>query len=645
MIKQYLILGLLLLGGVLLLYSLEWGGPSEQPIQIAGSRSKNSTINDQAHQKNDLADLRSGGISSKRKNRKTFAPNSTRTLGGSSTGIATSTPNRLETDNGSDSNDQPSHYPLPGASAVSQSSVNVAENESNNRNPASSTPGSSKASPQKTTDTTKKSTTASEQDQKQNAAEENDIDTDADADDNSEPTSPELNTSIQITGSVVDTTGHLISGLGLSLKLSQASKENKAVFGKRNLQSQTNDKGQYQFRNLVEGSYQVCTLAANGYTALCKNVLAPHLSADFTLVGTLNGGVYGVVIDEQGAPVGDVSVSASPQQTTRTKTDKEGRFDLQLAVNAGANYQIYFSKAGYARNTVPLKGDEILARKQIQTTITALQGFDVKGQVLDQSGEAVNGVVVRLHSPSVKTNVQLRGNSNQNGNFTIKYAKAADDYSLSISKGQYTYEKGYYQNISVYEGMPRIEVRVQAMAFGRGSLGVTLMNPNSLAVSNVSLRLQSGRYSSNEVTDQSGQATFTDVQVKQAGNPITLTSHNNDPRYTFSGITLADGEFPSKQLRVSNGGYSLTVSVVDEQNLRLKGAQGTLTWQLKADGVIHTTQRIKKTAKQDSGSFIFTSLSAGKHTLTITRGGYKTYTAEININLLDQSHRASMKKN
>ena len=100
----------------------------------------------------------------------------------------------------------------------------------------------------------------------------------------SAPNSPEnLSSNIKISGHIVDGRGEPISGLILTLKLRQASAEDKARFGIHTLTTRSDARGTYAFINLVEGEYQVCTSEANAYKTACQNPRAPHSSADFSL--------------------------------------------------------------------------------------------------------------------------------------------------------------------------------------------------------------------------------------------------------------------------------------------------------------------------------------------------------------------------
>jgi len=462
----------------------------------------------------------------------------------------------------------------------------------------------------------------------------------ANASDTPENEFPDNFSDIAISGHIVDTAGNVIKNLGLSLQLTQASDEAKTRFGKTTLKTSTDEKGGYRFANLVQGSYRVCTVNARGYKAVCQNPRAPHSSADFTLRGTLNGRIYGVVKDAQGAPLSGVSVSATPGQSTRAETDEKGRYSLAMAVSDNLNYQAYFSKKDFQSERVVIKGAAVLAGKKINPKMkkTRLGGFDVSGTVYDQSGSPVSGQVVSLFSSSNKSRQALRASSNSNGEFTIKYVKAANDYRLTVStNGGYTFDASPYKKMEIYEGMTPLQLSLKSG--GKGSFRARVVQQTGAPLSGEMFTLYSGSaYAGRSSSDSGGEIVFEDVPVQEGGSKLRITS-TSSPRYTFSGFSLAMGEHLSGlELKVDRGDYDLLVKVVDEAKQPLQGARGVLSWSDRRNGISSQTTRSRgKTSIAGSGEISFSELGGGAHRLQISLPGYKTFSQEVDINQRGQA--------
>jgi protocatechuate 3,4-dioxygenase beta subunit len=445
---------------------------------------------------------------------------------------------------------------------------------------------------------------------------------------------PDVVSDLNISGHVVDNNGEPIAGLALTLKLRQATADNQAAFAGRTLNTQSNAQGAYSFINLVEGDYQVCTVAVKAYTSACRSPRAPHSSADFSLRNMLSGRIYGAVTDEQGKPLSEVSISATPNQKNQAVTDKKGKFSLKMAVNADLSYQIYFNKTDYTAERVSVIGAEILEGKQINTILDKIifSGFDVNGTIYDQSGSPVSGRTVKLTSPTVKTKQALRAASGPNGEFIIKHVIAADDYRLSVNTGGgYTFDASPYSEMQVFEGMSPLRLELETA--GLGSFSARVVSSNGTPITGEMFSLYSGSaYVGRSNSDTGGEIRFENVPVKTGGSPLRI-SGGSSPRYTFSGVTLAEGEHQSGlELVVDRGQNSLVLTVKDENQNPIQGAQGVLIWASSNNGVRSQTMRSRgKISMAGTGIINFSELGQGEHRLQIRRQGYLSYSTSIDI--------------
>ncbi len=546
MTKQYTILAaLLLIAGLILNSVIGQGGISRQQASNSGSEpSVAATSNGQSGVDSLFADLSAGGISrspSKTQIKPNVDFNSDISLAsGSPFGVASSTPFSM----GSNANN-PFSIALERADHSTDlrpaSSRNLGQTFRSREVKLRSEPSLS-AAPKDSEDNKPLS------EAKQDSLEEAEV--------VEEKQSPTISSNVLISGRVVDTAGRYVRNLPLKLSLLKAAAEDKLLFNNRTLNTNTDEKGYYKFANLVEGDYQLCTLEALGYPSSCQRPHAPHTATDFTLLITNNGHVFGVVTDQLGKPLKDVSVSAVPGQKNRTKSDAQGKYEIPVAVSADRSYQLYFTKKDFQRRRVSFKGAEAIARKQIDAKLepTLLSGFDVLGKVVDEQGNPLRGRTVKLYSPSIKVAYPMQGTTDKNGQFVIQYVKASDDFRMTINtRGGYVFDSTSYQKISIYEGVPDFLLRMKNV--GTGSLQAQVTNTSGVPQDGITFRLLATGSVLTSTTHDGGQLEFDEVPATQ-GKASIYINNTTIPRYIFSGIQLAAGEHKGGlNLRIDKGDY------------------------------------------------------------------------------------------
>lgn len=653
MIKQYLILGVLVLIAVFVLSSINL---SDDPVADIESQGDSATMLAKEEVEDDLSntDLRTNGALRLPSNGNggQFDLGSPQFSSASSAPFSAATSSPFQSFGSpatpvSEAPEENDYSQLPQPS-IESFQLDVPETPTNPKNiTTGDTQNTRESEPTETTELARQETADVSQPAK-GENEESGNDGDSDEKENDDKNGEEINSNIHISGHVLDDAGELIVGLPLTLKLSHATAEDTARFGSRTLNTKSNDKGVYAFLNLVEGDYRVCTVEANGYKPACQNPRAPHLAADFTLRATLNGRVEGMVKDSQGRPLSEVSISATPNQKNRALTDEKGRFNLPMTVNGNLTYQIYLSKKDYKRERIAVKGAEILKTKTLDAELMLARnsGFEVRGVVRDQSGNPVSGRMVTLHSPTVKVSNPLRGTSSKNGEFVIPFVEAAQDYRLNVNtRGGYTFDSKAYQNMEIYQGMSPLQIQLQKG--GSGHFSARVVEQNGRPVSGQVFTLYSDSSPEGRATsDASGQIVYDNVSTKQGGSKLRIIN-SSKPRYTFSGITLLEGEYKSGiELVVDRGDYNLVVTVIDAQSrVPIKGAQGVLTWTFNNNGVLSQTSRSEgKKSIAGSGQINFSLLGGGEHQLRVNMDGFKPYVETIDINQGQQRIEAAMVK-
>jgi hypothetical protein len=93
------------------------------------------------------------------------------------------------------------------------------------------------------------------------------------------------------------------------------------------------------------------------------------------------------------------------------------------------------------------------------------------------------------------------------------------------------------------------------------------------------------------------------------------------PRFVVSGIQLAAGSDIEIDLELDVGSKLLGGWVIDEQGNPVAGADITLSWVLRGDGLVH--ESLRKTTANADGSFQFTQLGTGTHSLIVRAPGFE----------------------
>lgn len=182
------------------------------------------------------------------------------------------------------------------------------------------------------------------------------------------------------------------------------------------------------------------------------------------------GSIEGTVVDEAGAPRGNVYVIASGPTTSTGTTDPTGAFRLQVLVG---EYEIYFSTpdlsardvfpGGYSgRGTVA-----VVAGGVTPVSETLRTGAVASGRVLDVKGKPIVGAEVRATDPALLRS-ELYGlvsnaTTDANGRYTLT-GLATGAYRLRISKPGYFTE--WYGNSPTESAAKPVAVTEGATAAG-----------------------------------------------------------------------------------------------------------------------------------------------------------------------------------
>jgi hypothetical protein len=304
-----------------------------------------------------------------------------------------------------------------------------------------------------------------------------------------------------------------------------------------------------------------------------------------------------------------------------TATDDAGHYELavRLAGIGQGPTLLRFSHPDYHEQQVPVPGPNRQPGEQItlkDVTLKPVEGLaKVEGIVESrQGGTPVAGVRVFL-APNGKPG-QKDTLTSPEGTFRFP-SVAWGTYTLVVAP------KAGYQDFTQpdlqvgAEGVDALTIQLEPLAIGQ--LTGQLVDPMGAPVRGLTLWLSSltvRTYTPRPITsDSSGYFSVDDVP---AGALQFAT--RSEPHLQINGLTLQPGAAPLVHLPVDWGLHTLTGQVVTVAGLPLPGAEITLTWSQTANGL--TSRAIRHSTADATGTFRFTQLGPGHHTLNVSAPGY-----------------------
>jgi hypothetical protein len=433
----------------------------------------------------------------------------------------------------------------------------------------------------------------------------------------------ELERNLAISGRVLDDAGDPIGGIGLiatALRFFGVAEGTDMSPSDGQQQTVSNGYGTYGFYQLPDGEYAIRTVATEQYPSARITVRAGVDFADLVLVGLDRSlQLSGVIASNLGEPLEGVQVTIPTVLGARgTYSDESGYYELSLAVKAPTRtVGIRFRQDGYQVKQLPVAtadsgGYDHMVLDVVMDPVTVLAL--VTGSVRSTAGTPVAGETVQLYSPGLKR--RYNGVTGPEGNFQMSDVEPGDDYRLKIyPKGPYRdYAKNKFE-VTAADAYVEIELEPLHVA-GRLTAQMVDLNGNPVPRFTLSLRSQSAASRSLQVTgDEQGYFSVENVPEGE----LLFRSHSV-PNFIISGIRMPSGGEEHVLLILDAGPHELYGLVVDSGGSPIPVPGISLSWS-HVDGSMRSVAN--RTAAADAaGSFRFTGLGPGQHTLHVNAPGF-----------------------
>jgi hypothetical protein len=389
--------------------------------------------------------------------------------------------------------------------------------------------------------------------------------------------------------------------------------------GRSRQRAVSDSRGAYEIKDLVDGEYELRTMATQTYPAASRIARAGVTSFDLVLDKGRQVRVYGQVRTRDGRLLEGVRVSAVGQSGQHASTGKDGAYSIALQVAQPQRvYTLHFSLAGYRESDLRIHGEDIAetAEWKLDAELDPPgSSAPVSGVITAADGTPVAGETIYLHSSTLDRHLEAVGG--ENGEYLFPDVEVGEDYRLWI------YPNGDFKDFVLTpvdvppDGLAQ-NVVLEPLGFGR--IAGRMVDGEGHPISGLSLRVRSAMAMSKSFSvtgDDMGR-----FQLDRVPEGELSFESRSLPRFSAQGVELPAGAEREVSLVIDSGTHVLSGSVTDLDGAAITAARVELRWELRKEGIRYRSYR--NTVADKAGRFTFIQLGAGPHTLKVMSRGYAT---------------------
>lgn len=395
--------------------------------------------------------------------------------------------------------------------------------------------------------------------------------------------------------------------------------------------------GAYEIADLLDGEYELSTVATDRYASVRKIARAGAGSCDLILDAARHRSIEGRVRSPDGTPLAGVLILPPGQPTRQTRSDPDGAYALNLAVGDDErSYWLRFSAQGYRDRYEKLVPEDLESARPIALDVELApigETSHVEGLLLSSDGDPVPGETVYLHSPSLRA--RYVGTSDSVGAFVIEGVQLADDYRVWIHpKGDFADWSRYPLTVPA-EGLA-MEIVLEAL--GAGSVEGVVVDVQGQPQPDFRTWVRSARVLGRWFEVTAGKDGL--FRVDRIPEGALVFDTRSTPFLRAQGAELASGEVQDVRLVVDWGTLELEGSVTDTAGKPLSGVRVELRWS-HAEGSLKSSSH-RTTTSDASGRFRFGQLGPGSHHLTASLSGYRPHRSTHDVGKRERAVRIEL---
>ncbi len=386
--------------------------------------------------------------------------------------------------------------------------------------------------------------------------------------------------------------------------------------------------GTYRFDALANGAYQLHTKQTEKYAATTALVRAGVKGADLIikdLESTVQ--IYGMVLSTDYEPLENVQITLLGRSTHTAKSDETGTYQLKIPVITQASeYVMLFTLNGYKEKRISLDQDKVREGIEIQLdaqleaskAVTRVTGVVVAGD----THEPIKEQAVHLYSQKLARRYYHL--TDTEGTFSFPEVEAATDYQLSIRPDE-LYTDYIKNNIDVNTDELNLDITMEPMKVGAAS--GQMIDINGAPVPEFSLWLKNQTALNWKAIQVTGDmAGYFHVDGVPTGK-LEFESKSS-PKFKITNIDLSAAQETAILLTLDWGTYQLRGQITDSEARPIAGANTVLTWfhRKRGNKAGITSHSRRETISDAQGSFSFSELGPGIHTITVETPGFNKST-------------------
>ncbi len=323
--------------------------------------------------------------------------------------------------------------------------------------------------------------------------------------------------------------------------------------------------------------------------------------------------IFGIVTNEVGEPLVGVRVVPRGPRAQEARSNFEGKYEVRTLVGHPKLPTLRFLAQGYEEKPLRILPENVRGAEARRIDVRLDPLVDktvVSGSVKGPEGRPVPDATVSLRSERLR--VAYTGVSDERGKFSIPDVKVASDYVLKVrSPGVYA---DYFERFlaPTREGLA-LEIVLERLSAAR--LSGRMVNADGDPLPNFRLSIRSTQASGKALAVTSDENGYFVVEEAPVGK-LTFSTTG----FVVRGVSLGSAAEEDVRLVLDWGDHVLRGAVVDDRGRALAGARVDLSWLHESAGLSSGSSR--RTQTDAGGSFEFTQLGPGPHTLEVHADGH-----------------------
>lgn len=376
----------------------------------------------------------------------------------------------------------------------------------------------------------------------------------------------------------------------------------------------SNPFGEFSFVDLVDGEYVLSVEVLGPYAPATETVRAGVDSVELVLVRMRNLLISGIVRDDRGLPLENVSVSSlRARELAPSTTGADGYYELVMsAPRVPGGHILRYRAVGHRERLVSLL--DVAPNDAGEVTLDVRlepvgPSASVDGIIRDASGAPSAGETVHLFS-SV-SGAGYRAESDSGGRFSIPEVELGSGYRIWIRP------TGPFRDLSEHDlvvGRGGLSLDITLSPLTGGAVSGRMLDAEGAPVPGFSLWLVSSGALTEPwlpvIGDAGGRF---HVDGVPAGDLFFRT--RSSPHMSMSGVRLEAHDREDLDLILDWGSHALRGNVVDALGASVPGARVRLSWHHDDSRV--RSRSLRETIADAAGRFAFEQLGPGRHILRI----------------------------